>query len=31
MAENFQYDPTPEQMQLFREVLEWSREEGDLG
>ena len=31
MAESFQYDPTPEQKQLFREVLEWSREEGELG
>ena len=31
MAENFSYDPTPEQVQLFREVLQWSREEDDLG
>ena len=31
MAENFSCDPTPEQRQLFRDVLEWSREEGDLG
>lgn len=31
MAENFSYQPTPEQMKLFREVLEWSREEDDLG
>ena len=31
MAENFQYDPTQAQKQLFREVLEWSREEVDLG
>lgn len=31
MAENFQYNPTPEQKQLFREVLEWSWKEGDLG
>ena len=31
MAENFSYSPTPEQSHLFREVLCWSREEGDLG
>lgn len=31
MAENFAYNPTPEQQNLFREVLEWSREEDDLG
>lgn len=31
MAENFSYQPTAEQMHLFREVLEWSREEVDLG
>ena len=31
MAENFRYQATPEQLQLFREVLEWSREEGELG
>ncbi len=31
MAEAFQYTPTPEQKQLFRQVLEWSREEEDLG
>lgn len=31
MAENFSYQPTEEQRDLFREVLEWSREEGDLG
>lgn len=30
MAENFSFAPSPEQRQLFREVLEWSREEGDL-
>ena len=30
MAENFSFEPSPEQRQLFREVLEWSREEGDL-
>lgn len=31
MAENFQYSPTPEQMELFRQVLQWSEEEDDLG
>lgn len=31
MAENFSYQPTEEQMVLFREVLEWSREEATLG
>ena len=31
MAENFSYNPTPEQTALFRQVLEWSREEDDLG
>ena len=31
MAENFAYTPTEEQSRLFREVLQWSREEGDLG
>lgn len=31
MAENFSCVPSEEQRQLFREVLEWSREEGDLG
>ena len=31
MAENFSFDPSPEQRKLFQEVLEWSREEDDLG
>lgn len=31
LAENFDYSPTPEQQQLFREVLEWSSEEVQLG
>ncbi len=31
LAENFSAEPTPEQLQLFREVLTWSREEGKLG
>lgn len=31
MAENFSYSPTPEQQELFRQVLSWSREEDDLG
>lgn len=31
MEENHQYSPTSEQIGLFREVLAWSREEGDLG
>ncbi len=31
MAENFSYQPSEEQLQLFRDVLQWSREEGDLG
>ena len=30
-AENFSAEPSPEQLQLFRDVLEWSREEGKLG
>jgi len=31
MAENFRYSPSEEQLSLFREVLAWSREEGELG
>ena len=31
LAENFSAEPSPEQLQLFRDVLEWSREEGKLG
>lgn len=31
MAENFRFEPSPEQRKLFQEVLEWSREEGELG
>lgn len=31
MAESFGCTPSPEQQRLFREVLEWSREEEDLG
>ncbi len=31
MAENFSYSPTQAQIALFRDVLSWSREEGDLG
>ena len=31
MAENFGFEPTPEQHRLFEEVLKWSREEVDLG
>lgn len=31
MEENFRHTPTEEQMTLFRQVLEWSREEDDLG
>ena len=31
MAENFTYSPTDRQQNLFREVLQWSREEDDLG
>lgn len=31
MAENFSFDPSPEQRKLFQEVLEWSREEDNLG
>lgn len=31
LAENFSTEPTPEQLELFREVLSWSREEGNLG
>lgn len=31
MAENFSCSPTPEQQELFRQVLSWSREEDDLG
>ena len=31
LAESFSAEPTPEQLQLFREVLAWSREEGNVG
>ena len=31
LAENFSTEPTLEQLTLFREVLQWSREEGALG
>ena len=31
LAENFEYEPTTEQLQLFRDVLSWSDEEVDLG
>ena len=31
LAENFSAEPTEGQLQLFREVLAWSREEGILG
>ena len=31
LAENFSAEPTAEQLELFREVLSWSREEGALG
>lgn len=31
LAENFSAEPTPDQLQLFRDVLAWSREEGRLG
>ena len=31
MAENFRFELSPEQRKLFQEVLEWSREEGELG
>lgn len=31
LAENFSAEPTPEQLELFRQVLAWSREEGKLG
>jgi hypothetical protein len=31
MAENFGYNPTEEQQNLFRQALSWSREEADLG
>ena len=31
LAENFSAEPTQEQLELFRSVLEWSREEGILG
>ena len=31
LAENFSTEPTEGQLQLFREVLAWSREEGSLG
>jgi exonuclease SbcD len=31
LAENFSTEPTPGQLNLFREVLAWSREEGSLG
>ena len=30
-AENFEYDPTDSQIQLFQDVLSWSDEEVDLG
>ena len=30
-AENFEYEPTAGQLQLFRDVLAWSEEEVDLG
>ena len=30
-AENFEYDPTGSQIQLFQDVLSWSDEEVDLG
>lgn len=31
LAENFSAEPSPEQLALFRDVLAWSREEGELG
>lgn len=31
LAENFSTEPTEDQLQMFREVLAWSREEGSLG
>lgn len=31
LAENFSYQPTKEQFALFQSVLQWSREEDDLG
>lgn len=31
LAENFSAEPSHEQLQLFRDVLAWSREEGSLG
>ncbi len=31
LAENFSTEPTEDQLQLFRDVLEWSREEGEKG
>ena len=31
LAENFSAEPSQEQLELFRSVLEWSREEGILG
>lgn len=31
LAENFEYEPTDDQLQLFQEVLAWSEEEDDLG
>lgn len=31
MGELFGYNPTPEQQKLFADVLQWSREEDDLG
>ena len=31
MAENFGCEPSASQRQLFRDVLQWSREEGELG
>ena len=31
LAENFSTEPTEGQLQLFREVLQWSRQEGGLG
>lgn len=31
LAENYSAEPTAEQLDLFRDVLSWSREEGNLG
>ena len=31
LEENFQYEPTKEQLDLFQQVLTWSQEEVDLG